>query len=123
MKSQDTLNVICQTPVFNNKHMMQAFADVINDADNTCRCNMMVKTANSFLKIGHIFHVSRREDLGSNAYAFQIRLNNNFVTNFDVKPGSVPELDFKFTDTGLITHVVLLNWHNHFVHRNIKRDV
>lgn len=123
MKSQDTLNVICQVPAFSNKHMMQAFCDVINDADNTCRCNMMVKTGGSSLhQIGHIFHASRRDDLGVNAYSFQIRLNSNFITNFNVKPGSIPELEFKFTDTGLVTHVVLLNWSNHFAAR-LKRDV
>lgn len=120
MKVNDILSITFQAAVCNNKHTMKAFCEVINEQDNLCRCQLMVIVNKQKMKIGEIFHALARHDMGENAYNIQVRLNDNFSRNFNVKVGKLPEIMFKQTNEGLITHAVLLNWNEHFT--AIKKD-
>lgn len=122
MEIKDTLNMTFQAGPVGNNHTVQAFCDVINEQDGVCRCPLMIILSGTKQKIGEIIHVSRREDLGQGVLTLQAKLSNNFVMNFDVKPGSAPELQFRSTLSGLITHVVLLNWSENFASRKTKKS-
>lgn len=125
MKTAEVLNMTSQLDIVGNEHTIQAFCDVINDADNLCRCQLQVISGlndnGQCMKIGDIVHAIRREDIGQNVVTVSVKLTPNFYSNFMPKPGAFPELHLKVTPQGLVTRMVLMKWNTVFENRKNKK--
>lgn len=120
-KQTDTICIDFEPNKVGNIHTIQAFCEVINEQDNTCRCPLYIKVGKHNKKIGEIFKVLKfdgtKPDCSDCFIKAYVRLNDNFVNNFCVASKKRPEILIE-GKSGLISRIVLLNWHEQFTSRN-----